>query len=179
MLENCRNARERWGGVSELIDRWLKERQELLVHYCELSALTDYSQTDMLREKFIRLCEVLVDYVSTGHFEIYDQLIREAREFNDGGEELAAKVYPRIQETRSEEHTSELQSRPHLVCRLLPGKKRPHDGGNGGARLRDPAVGGDVCARQHATRDRRAPGARAGRRDEAPGRARWPGTRCF
>lgn len=99
MLENCRNARERWGGVSELIDRWLKERQELLVHYCELSGLTDYSQTDMLREKFIRLCEVLVDYVSTGHFEIYEQLIREAREFNDGGEELAAKVYPRIQET--------------------------------------------------------------------------------
>src|SRR3989442_7820600 len=25
---------------------------------------------------------------------------------------------------RSEEHTSELQSRPHLVCRLLPGKKK-------------------------------------------------------
>src|SRR3989442_7879532 len=24
---------------------------------------------------------------------------------------------------RSEEHTSELQSRPHLVCRLLPAKK--------------------------------------------------------
>src|SRR3989442_7755062 len=29
---------------------------------------------------------------------------------------------------RSEEHTSELQSRPHLVCRLLPGKKKTrHD----------------------------------------------------
>src|SRR5436305_7914199 len=26
---------------------------------------------------------------------------------------------------RSEEHTSELQSRPHLVCRLLPEKKKP------------------------------------------------------
>src|SRR5436305_7609232 len=25
---------------------------------------------------------------------------------------------------RSEEHTSELQSRPHRVCRLLPGKKK-------------------------------------------------------
>ena len=99
MLENCRNARERWGGVSELIDRWLKERQELLVHYCELSALTDYSQTDMLREKFIRLCEVLVDYVSAGHFEVYEQLIQEAREFNDGGLELAAKLYPRIEQT--------------------------------------------------------------------------------
>src|SRR5690554_7394832 len=28
-----------------------------------------------------------------------------------------------ITETRSEEHTSELQSRPHLVCRLLLEKK--------------------------------------------------------
>ncbi|MDV3504166.1 sigma D regulator [Marinobacter sp. M-5] len=99
MLENCRNARERWGGVSELIDRWLKERQELLVHYCELSGETDYSQTEALREKFVRLCEVLVDYVSAGHFEIYEQLIQEAREFNDGGLELAAKLYPRISQT--------------------------------------------------------------------------------
>src|SRR5436305_11029393 len=28
-------------------------------------------------------------------------------------------------EPRSEEHTSELQSRPHLVCRLLLEKKKP------------------------------------------------------
>src|SRR5436305_8881610 len=28
---------------------------------------------------------------------------------------------------RSEEHTSELQSRPHLVCRLLLEKKNTHD----------------------------------------------------
>src|SRR3989442_6122918 len=28
-----------------------------------------------------------------------------------------------LQALRSEEHTSELQSRPHLVCRLLLGKK--------------------------------------------------------
>lgn len=99
MLENCQNARERWGGVSELIDRWLKERQELLVQYCAISGTTDFSQTEMLQQKFIRLCEVLVDYVSAGHFEIYEQLVQEAREFNDGGLELAAKVYPRIEKT--------------------------------------------------------------------------------
>lgn len=99
MLENCQNARERWGGVSELIDRWLKGRQELLVHYCDLSGEHDFSQTEALKQKFIRLCEVLMDYVSTGHFEIYEQLISEAREFNDGGLELATKVYPRIQKT--------------------------------------------------------------------------------
>jgi regulator of sigma D len=99
MLEDCQNAKERWGGVSELIDRWLKERQELLVHYCDLSATTDFSQTGALQLKFVRLCEVLVDYVSAGHFEIYEQLIQEAREFDDGGIELVAKVYPRIEKT--------------------------------------------------------------------------------
>src|SRR3989442_5983490 len=30
---------------------------------------------------------------------------------------------------RSEEHTSELQSRPHLVCRLLLEKKKKHNSG--------------------------------------------------
>src|SRR6266498_5316444 len=33
--------------------------------------------------------------------------------------------YVRVNEHRSEEHTSELQSRPHLVCRLLLEKKKP------------------------------------------------------
>ncbi|KAA1172368.1 sigma D regulator [Marinobacter salinexigens] len=99
MLENCRNATERWGGVSELIDRWLKERQELLVQYCNLSGESDSSETEALKAQMVSFCEVLVDYVSTGHFEIYEQLVQEAREFNDGGVELAAKVYPRIEET--------------------------------------------------------------------------------
>src|SRR3989442_6267303 len=38
---------------------------------------------------------------------------------------------------RSEEHTSELQSRPHLVCRLLLEKKKPVDPGRETA-LRQP-----------------------------------------
>lgn len=99
MLENCRSASERWGGVSELIDRWLKERQELIVQYCDLSGAEAGSSTEALRQKFNRLCEVLLDYVSAGHFEIYEQLIREAKEFDDGGLELAAQVYPRIEKT--------------------------------------------------------------------------------
>src|SRR5690554_7075494 len=33
-------------------------------------------------------------------------------------------------ESRSEEHTSELQSRPHLVCRLLLEKKKEQSGGS-------------------------------------------------
>lgn len=99
MLENCQNAKERWGGVSDIIDKWLKERQELIVKFCALSSTSDLSQPDNVAKEFEKLCEILVDYVSAGHFEVYDQLVEEAREFNDGGVELAEKIIPKIQET--------------------------------------------------------------------------------
>jgi len=80
MLENCKTAKERWGGVSEIIDRWLEERQEMLVQYCALSGLDQAVVTDERRgEKLRGLCQILVDYVSAGHFEIYDQLIKEGQ----------------------------------------------------------------------------------------------------
>src|SRR5690554_182128 len=42
---------------------------------------------------------------------------------NDGGVGMAAALGVKFLDERSEEHTSELQSRPHLVCRLLLEKK--------------------------------------------------------
>src|SRR2546429_6478687 len=39
---------------------------------------------------------------------------------------VAAKLGIRVRHVRSEEHTSELQSRLHLVCRLLLEKKKHH-----------------------------------------------------
>ena len=76
MLEKYKNAQERWGGVSEIIDRWLKERQELLVLYCNLSDIS--SDPDKIERggELKALCQVMVDYVSAGHFEIYDKLMQ-------------------------------------------------------------------------------------------------------
>lgn len=102
MLDDCRTAKERWGGVSKLIDRWLKERQDLIVQYCSLSGMSAINDVEVIRKRLGFLCEILVDYVSAGHFEVYEQLIREAREYDDGGLELASKIYPRI--TASTEH---------------------------------------------------------------------------
>lgn len=101
MLENCKDAKERWGGVSEIVDRWLEERQQMLVQYCALSGLDGDASNDGLRgEKLRELCQILVDYVSAGHFEIYDQLIKEGREFED--EEAlqeAGKLYSMVDKT--------------------------------------------------------------------------------
>src|SRR2546422_5393587 len=44
--------------------------------------------------------------------------------FLGGGERLVAEELLNRAEIRSEEHTSELQSRLHLVCRLLLEKKK-------------------------------------------------------
>ncbi len=100
MLENCKTAKERWGGVSEIIDRWLEERQEMLVQYCALSGLSEDLSDVQRGEKLRSFCQILVDYVSAGHFEVYDQLIKEGREFDDADAlQEASKLYDVVDKT--------------------------------------------------------------------------------
>lgn len=100
MLENCKSAKERWGGVSEIIDRWLEERQAVLVQYCALSDREQNSSDLQRGEKLRTFCQILVDYVSAGHFEVYDQLIKEGREFDDAEAlQEAGKLYDTIDTT--------------------------------------------------------------------------------
>ncbi len=93
MLNNCESARERWGGVSGIIDKWLNERKDLLVLYC---GLTNRDSTDTSEERAVKLrsfCQILVDYVSAGHFEVYEQLVIEGKEFGDSEGLSKAKVH--------------------------------------------------------------------------------------
>lgn len=101
MLENCQSARERWGGVNGIIDRWLHERQQLLVSYCELSNVKAFTEENVDHQNQLKkLCQILVDYVSAGHFEVYDQLIKEGRDFGDTqGLKEAASLYETIDQT--------------------------------------------------------------------------------
>ena len=95
MLESCQNAQERWGGVHLLIDRWLQEREQLIGAFDSLAGAHDGEPAK--REQLQEFCAVLVDYVSAGHFEVYEQLTSEAKAFGDErGLELAEQIYPRI-----------------------------------------------------------------------------------
>lgn len=100
MLEDCKSAQERWGGVSEIIDRWLEERQELLVDYCALSnAIKGDDEVDCAT-RLRKLCQIMVDYVSAGHFEVYEQLMQEAKDFDDTeGLKTAGSFYTTIDAT--------------------------------------------------------------------------------
>jgi len=101
MLDNCKTAQERWGGVSKIIDRWLHERSELLTQYTELekTAVLD-GRIPEDSQRVLKFCQILVDYVSTGHFEVYGQLAKEGDDFKDQeGLEVAGELYRVIDET--------------------------------------------------------------------------------
>ena len=86
MLDDCKTAVDRWGGVSEMIDTWLSERGELIKAYTALSSIEGFDSQNLNQGKTLQLfCQLLVDYTSAGHFEVYDQLIREAESFDDMG----------------------------------------------------------------------------------------------
>src|SRR3712207_7319756 len=52
---------------------------------------------------------------------------RTVREYELSAEAVEVEVAPGVMYPRSEEHTSELQSRQYLVCRLLLEKKKKTD----------------------------------------------------
>ena len=79
MLEDCKTARERWGGVHRLIDRWLEQREGLLVVLNELEQSCDADLETITKERIDTFSETLMDYISAGHFEVYPQLREEAR----------------------------------------------------------------------------------------------------
>jgi len=103
MLEHC-DIKERWSGVDKLVDRWLAERQALIVQFCALSGIHELSpnsgKSNSTRLK--QLCEMLVDYVSAGHFEIYYELLKEAEAFQDGSAEVAHAMMPQINATTAD-----------------------------------------------------------------------------
>src|SRR3989442_11341913 len=58
----------------------------------------------------------------------YTTLFRSPRSSSWPSSESCQRTWERgTRSSRSEEHTSELQSRPHLVCRLLLEKKKYHE----------------------------------------------------
>ena len=100
MLSNPVDRQQRWQSVDHLLQRWLEERQQLLMQFCSISQLRPLSETaDRHRTDFDRFCEVLVDYVSAGHFEVYEQLLAEAIAFGDKGTEMSRQLYRVIAKT--------------------------------------------------------------------------------
>ena len=70
------------------------------MRYCALLDSEGFDEEDPAQCTQIReLCQLMMDYVSAGHFEVYEQLMKEGREFNDTdglakAEQLFSQVEP-------------------------------------------------------------------------------------
>jgi regulator of sigma D len=95
-----RNPQQQFEAVEQLLTRWLRERRELLGKYTQIVVSQDSApDTAALTQSQRELCELLVDYVSAGHFEVYHELLEEAESFGDGSGTLAENVMPAIGDT--------------------------------------------------------------------------------
>lgn len=95
MLEFERSTIERWSGVNNLVNTWLDDRQELIKLYCALSDQKDLD-TRNTPAKIRAFCQLLIDYLSAGHFEVYGQLMEKARHLGGDGPKIAEIIYPLI-----------------------------------------------------------------------------------
>jgi regulator of sigma D len=94
------DPKQQFDAVDNLLTRWLKERRQVLGKYTEIAvALDSNPQSETLERQQKLLCELLVDYVSAGHFEVFDQLLNEAETFADGSGDLAKQLIPTIGDT--------------------------------------------------------------------------------
>lgn len=99
MLTRLKQSQEQYGGASKVIDSWLEERQEWLVRYCQLAGLQPFDrekntlpQANEIRE----FCQIMVDYLSAGHFEIYDQVVSKCEVHGPKSLAQAQDLYPKI-----------------------------------------------------------------------------------
>lgn len=85
MLSRSKRTREGWHKVDDMVRRWMQQRIQLTQDFeAVVSPSSDICNNQELSVCIRRFCQTLVDYVSAGHFEVYNELISEAREFNDG-----------------------------------------------------------------------------------------------
>ena len=100
MPHRSNDPKQQFAAVDDLLGRWLKGRNTLLSKYTELAVSTETSLDESeLKTMQEALGGLIVDYISAGHFEIFDELINEAQLYADGGRKLAARLIPQISDT--------------------------------------------------------------------------------
>lgn len=100
MLEDCDNNEQRWTTVEAMLKDWLRERRDVLVAYAAAAASLESQQDESHSQSELRrLCQILIDYCSAGHFEIYTALLEEAEAFGDNSLALVRDTIARIGDT--------------------------------------------------------------------------------
>ena len=100
MRGRSKRTKEGWTLVDDMVRRWMQQRIELTQDFeAVVSPSLTTGNNKELSSHIRRFCQTLVDYVSAGHFEVYNELITEAREFNDGSLGTGIDLYHAIEQS--------------------------------------------------------------------------------
>ena len=89
---------ERRQQACQLIAELQNERQEVWSLYCHVAELKPFSANDAVKSLLTQFSQILVDYVSLGHFGVYERLLagteRRSRVLS-----VAKEIYPEFSAT--------------------------------------------------------------------------------
>lgn len=82
----------------QLIKKLQNERNQLWFLYCDFATLKPFSGTDAIKQRLEHFSQTLIDYLSLGHFGVYERLLN-GKERRDNILEIAKNIYPEIEAT--------------------------------------------------------------------------------
>lgn len=82
----------------QLIKKLQNERNELWYLYCDFAQLKPFAATESVKKRLTQFSQMLIDYLSLGHFGVYERLLT-GKERRDNVLEIAKKIYPELEAT--------------------------------------------------------------------------------
>jgi regulator of sigma D len=86
---------ERRQHTGKIVQQLLEERRQVWSLYCAIGGMQPFTADQPLDARLQEFCQLLIDYISLGHFGVYQRIV-------DGTErrrrvlEVAERIYPRI-----------------------------------------------------------------------------------
>ena len=93
-----RTQLKRRSATSQKIRHMLDERKELLAQLVKVSELTHHGQDEPDADLLEEFCELVVDYIASGHFGLYQRIV-EGTEQRKRVTVMARKGYPKIEKS--------------------------------------------------------------------------------
>lgn len=104
VLTKINKTRQLVAGKLKSIDAMLDAREELLLKYCTLlDPRVDGTEQELPpQNKVSNFCELLIDYMSMGHFDIYPRIVQIMETVSGKRLSIAQKIIPKIHQTTEE-----------------------------------------------------------------------------
>ncbi len=95
-------ALAQWQRIETLVKAWLDERQQLIVLLCALQGIRGFGNNQPRQQQLKQFCELLMDYISAGYFEVYRELVNEARHFHRENPALTRHILQQLDDSTDE-----------------------------------------------------------------------------